>query len=242
MCFEICLEDFRVSAIIGILPSEREKAQNLVVNLRVEFRNSFSGNHSADLANRLKAHRTQSPLSLCRFTKNYESTTAIPSVVDSANLKSKNNPSLRGSVSVANTTKQSKKNNIVDCHDFATQNLAMTKKTHKIAESNAKNTHPLAPSAREGGFLDSASAREGGENVDSTNIIDYAILREMILATLKTNQFFYLENALVAIKEAILAQYPQILRLEIGIAKLEIFDDCVPRVRLKWSANDRFSD
>ena len=49
--------------------------------------NSFSGNHSADLANRHKA-RTQSPLSLCRFAKNYESTTAIPSVVDSANAES----------------------------------------------------------------------------------------------------------------------------------------------------------
>ena len=42
--------------------------------------NSFSGNHSADLANRHKA-RTQSPLSLCRFTKNYESHTAITSIV-----------------------------------------------------------------------------------------------------------------------------------------------------------------
>ncbi|MGX3011021.1 penicillin-binding protein 1C [Helicobacter sp. 23-1044] len=56
-------------------------------NLSLESCNSFSGNHSADLANRHKA-RTQSPLSLCRFTKNYESTTAIPSVVDSANAES----------------------------------------------------------------------------------------------------------------------------------------------------------
>ena len=32
--------------------------------------------HSADLVNRHKA-RTPSPLSLCRFTKNYESHTAI---------------------------------------------------------------------------------------------------------------------------------------------------------------------
>ena len=39
--------------------------------------------HSADLANRHKA-RTQSPLSLCRFTKNHESQTENPSVVDSA--------------------------------------------------------------------------------------------------------------------------------------------------------------
>ncbi|MGX3011770.1 AtpZ/AtpI family protein [Helicobacter sp. 23-1044] len=61
----------------------------------------------------------------------------------------------------------------VDCHDFATQNLAMTKKTQnldsanriKITESNAisqnliaESTHPLAP-----------SAREGEQNVDSAN-------------------------------------------------------------------------
>ena len=57
---------------------------SLVGNLSLDFGNSFSGNHSADLVNRHKA-RTQSPLSLCRFTKSYESTTAIPSVVDSAN-------------------------------------------------------------------------------------------------------------------------------------------------------------
>ena len=42
--------------------------------------NLFWGNHSADLANCHKA-RTQSPLSLCRFAKNYESTTAITSIV-----------------------------------------------------------------------------------------------------------------------------------------------------------------
>ena len=45
--------------------------------------NSPLGLHSADLANRHKA-RTQSPLSLCRFTKNHESQTENPSVVDSA--------------------------------------------------------------------------------------------------------------------------------------------------------------
>ena len=40
------------------------------------FFNSPLDKHSADLANRHKA-RTPSPLSLCRFTKNYESHTAI---------------------------------------------------------------------------------------------------------------------------------------------------------------------
>ncbi|MGX3010385.1 hypothetical protein ACWIUD_02310 [Helicobacter sp. 23-1044] len=220
MRFEICLEDFRVSAIIGILPSERTKAQNLKVDLRVEFCNSFSGNHSAD------------SLYLSLRENN------LPSLADgkSQSLPLPCGGGLRGWVN--------------------------SQKNSGAKFSNSDFTHPLTPSAREGEQIDSTSAREGGENVDSaknaesskkspksaesaldsTNIIDYAILREMILATLKANQFFYLENALVAIKEAILAKYPQILRLEIGIAKLEIFDDCVPRVRLKWSANDRFSD
>ena len=61
--------------------------------------NLFWGNHSADLANRHKA-RTQSPLSLCRFTKNYESTTAITSIVFHAIRRFDTNlkfSSLRGS-------------------------------------------------------------------------------------------------------------------------------------------------
>ncbi|MGX3011491.1 NAD(+)/NADH kinase [Helicobacter sp. 23-1044] len=47
--------------------------------------------------------------------------------------------------------------NSANCHDFATQNLAMTENkrarfcdSHKNKESNTQNTHPLAPSAREG--------------------------------------------------------------------------------------------
>ena len=47
--------------------------------------------HSADLANRHKA-RTQSPLSLCQFTKNHESQTENPSVVDSASQNLGENP------------------------------------------------------------------------------------------------------------------------------------------------------
>ena len=50
--------------------------------------------HSADLANRHKA-RTQSPLSLCRFTKNHESQTENPSVVDSAKQNLIKNKSAR---------------------------------------------------------------------------------------------------------------------------------------------------
>ena len=91
--------------------------------------NSFSGNHSVDLANRHKA-RTQSPLSLCRFTKNYESTTAIPSVVDSANLELKIDSSLRGARSKASATKQSKLN----CHTERSE-VSKTRESNKNGES-----------------------------------------------------------------------------------------------------------
>ena len=122
MQFEICLECLKVSAIIGILPDERTKAQDLEVDLRVRY--------------------------------------------------------------------------------------------------EVENTHPLAPSAREG------------------EIVDYAILREIILTTLKNNQFLYLENALVAIQRAILSRFAQIITLDLAIKKLHIFSDCVPKVCLKWAKYD----
>ena len=53
--------------------------------------------HSADLANRHKA-RTQSPLSLCPFTKNHESQTENPSVVDSASQNLGENPRISHAV------------------------------------------------------------------------------------------------------------------------------------------------
>lgn len=96
-----------------------------------------------------------------------------------------------------------------------------------------ENTHPLAPSAREGECLEIHSAREG-------EIVDYAILREIILTTLKDNQFLYLENALVAIQGAILARFAQIIALDLAIKKLEIFSDCTPKVRLSWVKMDCF--
>ena len=51
--------------------------------------NSFSGSHSADFGI-FGVSQTPSLVSRPKFAKNYESTTAIPSVVDSANLESKN--------------------------------------------------------------------------------------------------------------------------------------------------------
>ncbi len=92
-------------------------------------------------------------------------------------------------------------------------------------------THPLAPSAREGECLENLSAREVG-------IVDYAILREIILTTFKNNQFLYLENALVAIQSTILAQFSQIIALDLAIKKLHIFSDCAPKVCLKWAKVD----
>lgn len=92
-------------------------------------------------------------------------------------------------------------------------------------------THPLAHSAREEECLENLSARDG-------EIVDYATLREIILTTFKNNQFLYLENALVAIQSAILAQFSQIIALDLAIKKLHIFSDCAPKVCLKWAKVD----
>ncbi|MGX3010451.1 hypothetical protein ACWIUD_02645 [Helicobacter sp. 23-1044] len=65
---------------------------------------------------------------------------------------------------------------ILDCHDSASQNLAMTENiadsanrriSHENAKFNTKITHPLTPSASEGEFLDSNSAREGEQIAES---------------------------------------------------------------------------
>ncbi|MGX2982579.1 carbamoyltransferase HypF [Helicobacter sp. 23-1045] len=101
--------------------------------------NSLSGNHSADLVNRLKAHRTQSPLSLCRFTKNYESTTAIPSVVDSANAESNKK-----------NTKIAEPQNLPLPCGGGLRGWVDSQKNSGAKFSNSDFTHPLAHSAREG--------------------------------------------------------------------------------------------
>lgn len=79
------------------------------------------------------------------------------------------------------------------------------------------------------------------QSVDSSNLgenlIDYAILREIILGVFKDNSFFYLESALLALQKAILGRFPQILKLKLSIKKMEIFSDCTPIVRLKWQKN-----
>ncbi|MGX2982850.1 ATP-dependent helicase [Helicobacter sp. 23-1045] len=75
-------------------------------NSSLESHNSFSGNHSADSLD-LERSQTASLVSRPKSSENYESTTAIPSVVDSAKIAESNekNPSLRGSGEA--TTKQS---------------------------------------------------------------------------------------------------------------------------------------
>ena len=78
----------------------------------------------------------------------------------------------------------------------------------------------------------SLAMTSGGDSHES--IIDYAFLREMILDSFKKNNFLYLESALVAIQEAILERFPQILELHLSIKKLAIFSDCTPQVRLSW--------
>ena len=67
-----------------------------------------------------------------------------------------------------------------------------------------------------------------------SKIINYAILREIVLELFKQNKFLLLEGALVAIQRAILERFPQILELNVSIKKLAIFGDCVPQVRLSW--------
>ncbi|MGX3011361.1 phosphomannomutase/phosphoglucomutase [Helicobacter sp. 23-1044] len=61
----------------------------LECNSSLESRNSFSGNHSADSLD-LERSQTASLVSRPKSSENYESTTAIPSVVDSAKIAESN--------------------------------------------------------------------------------------------------------------------------------------------------------
>lgn len=82
--------------------------------------------------------------------------------------------------------------------------------------------------------LDSLESKCDSAQDSSESIIDYALLREMILDSFKQNKFLYLESALVAIQKAILERFPQILELNLSVKKLAIFGDCTPQVRLSW--------
>lgn len=66
------------------------------------------------------------------------------------------------------------------------------------------------------------------------NLIDYAILREDILEIFNNNNFGYLEEALVYLRDFIITKFSNIQMLNLEIKKLEIFPDCIPSIALKW--------
>lgn len=87
--------------------------------------------------------------------------------------------------------------------------------------------------------IDFVDCHESLRNSRNDGIVDYALLREIILDSFKKNNFLYLESALVAIQGAILERFPQILELHLSIKKLAIFSDCVPKVRLSWQKGEK---
>ncbi|MGX2983163.1 tRNA (guanosine(46)-N7)-methyltransferase TrmB [Helicobacter sp. 23-1045] len=113
--------------------------------------NSSLGNHSADLANRLKAHRTQSPLSLCRFTKNYESTTAIRRICERS--EATNTRIVLNVESSAKNTKNAESKNSPSLAEGVGGWLDSAN-----AESDKKNSENLSESASISSLRDSANA------------------------------------------------------------------------------------
>ena len=98
--------------------------------------NSPLGLHSADLANRHKA-RTQSPLSLCQFTKNHESQTENPSVVDSA-LCAESSKKINCEESkkfVDSSRCRAHNDESFDCHEFANANSRNDERGARFANS-----------------------------------------------------------------------------------------------------------
>lgn len=66
------------------------------------------------------------------------------------------------------------------------------------------------------------------------NLVDYATLRENILEIFKNNNFGYLEEALVYLRDFIIMKFSNVQMLNLEISKLEIFPDCIPSIVLKW--------
>lgn len=83
-------------------------------------------------------------------------------------------------------------------------------------------------------MLDVRVAYEKGANGE---ILDYAILRDLLKDLFEKHNFDYLENALDSALSAIIAQFGGILSIELGIAKTEIFSDCIVRVSKRFSAD-----
>ena len=241
MQFEICLEALKVSAIIGILPNEQTKAQDLEVDLRVRYKVSESQNNPCEAPKSRPLRGAKNRIQGCSsatadFLLEAEKRGSPPKSEKAAAfwrvggagrgvqpfLREKTHESNKqNGKSNANSTLQhcdscSLNSRDLDCFGESSD----SPRNDESSADSRESTHPLAPSASEG------------------EIVDYAILREIILITLKNNQFLYLENALVAIQTAILARFTQIITLDLAIKKLEIFSDCTPKVRLKWAKND----
>ena len=240
MQFEICLEALKVSAIIGILPNEQTKAQDLEVDLRVRYKVSESQNNPCEAPKSRPLRGAKNRIQGCSsatadFLLEAEKRGSPPKS-EKRQLLARRGSGAGGAALLRKETNKSNWQSGKSSTDSHLQNcdsgnldsrdldcFGESSDSPRNDESSAdsrESTHPLAPSASEG------------------EIVDYAILREIILITLKNNQFLYLENALVAIQTAILARFTQIITLDLAIKKLEIFSDCTPKVRLKWAKND----
>lgn len=120
--------------------------------------NSFSGNHSADLGI-FGVSQTSSLVSTPKIPKNYESTTAIPSVVDSANLESKIDSSLRETASADSW--QSTKNNARKYGVVLMQNSGLSNALSPLTSLNHTFSIPIL------GFVSlRGEPNELGQNTD----------------------------------------------------------------------------
>lgn len=72
------------------------------------------------------------------------------------------------------------------------------------------------------------------ELVYAGNLIDYAIIRDDILEIFKNNNFLYLEDALINLRDSILSKFSNIKSLKLELRKPSIFIDCIPSVAMKW--------
>lgn len=195
MKFEIFLEHLKVSAIIGILPSERENAQDLEICLALSY--EVENVKDAEVCTAdflLEAKKLGSPTKAKK----------APAFWCVGGSKRERQPFLQKESSEF-------KGQNGDSNDVNIQNMCCY--NHRTNAGFASKSH-------------------------NATIVDYAILREMVLEIFKKNQFLYLENALVAIQNAILARFSSIIALDLSIEKLHIFSDCTPKVCLKWSKND----
>ena len=66
------------------------------------------------------------------------------------------------------------------------------------------------------------------------SFINYAELAEIIELRLKKKQFFLLEEALLDLKEQIIAIYPAIESLKLKISKPDIIDHCTVALSQTW--------